>query len=270
MRDGTGIIASGVGLVLAGWLASAAPVLAQGSGGLVISSLPSDVVIGSAPAGAAPPLQLLESGTGPMDPTLATAPGPQRDGLPRPSIIVGDMAILAALGPQGPLGMPFALREAIRARDAALFERLLGQGVFDPEPERLAEAIQTELQRSQCYSGGVDGKWGAGSARAVERWQQAADGKVSAAGLGSDPAPQLFRAIARGGDLRCAAVAPPVATAATTKPKPSRDPVKPAKPSVVAAKPVQPARPAQPVQAAKPASTAPQINPSMIGSGMFR
>ena len=51
MGNKTGIIAYRAGLALAGWLACAMPVLAQGGGGLVISSLPSDVVIGSAPAG---------------------------------------------------------------------------------------------------------------------------------------------------------------------------------------------------------------------------
>ena len=192
------------------------PALAQGSGGLVISSLPSDIVIGSAPADAAPPVQLLEASLTPMDPALAATPATPRAGLPRPSIIVGDMAVLAALGPRGPLGMPFQLREAIRQRDAALFERLLGRGVFDPDPDRMAEAIQTELQRAQCYAGGIDGEWGSGSARAVERWRQAASSNVA-----TDPQPQLFRAIARGGDLRCAAVAAPVAVVTpTSKPRP--------------------------------------------------
>lgn len=267
MGNGTGIFRFGGGLALAGWLTCAGPVLAQGSGGLVISSLPSDVVIGSAPAGAAPPVQLLETAPMPADPTLGAGPVPQRAGLPRPSIIVGDMAILTALGPQGPLGMPFALREAIRARDATLFERLLGQGVFDPDPDRMAEAIQTELQRSECYSGGIDGKWGAGSARAVERWQQAAGDRLREGETGTDPEPRLFRAIARGGDLRCAAVAAPVVAVTPAKPKPGRDPGKPARPAVIAA---QPAQPAKPVQPAKPASTTPEFNPSMFGSGVFR
>ncbi len=266
MGNKTGIIAYRAGLALAGWLACAMPVLAQGGGGLVISSLPSDVVIGSAPAGAAPPVQLLETAATPIDATLGAAPAARRDvprdGLPQPSVIVGDMAILAALGPRGPLGMAFPLREAIRQRDAALFERLLGRGVFDPDPDRMAEAIQTELQRAACYSGGIDGRWGSGSARAVERWQQAAGDKVA-----TDPEPGLFRAIARGGDLRCAAVAAPVAVVTPAKPKPGRDPAKPAKPSTVAAKPAQPAQPAQP---AKPATATPQFNPSLIGSGMFR
>ena len=262
------IAASRDGLALAVWLACAAPVLAQG--GLVISPLPSDVVIGAQPGPTIPAQQAVGSAPRPADPgliTTAVAAVP-RAGLPRPSIIVGDMAILAAIGPRGPLGLPFQLREAIRLRDGALFERLLGRGVFDPDPERLAEAIQTELQRSDCYGGRIDGSWGAGSARAVERWRQAADVSIE-----SDPQPQLFRAIARSGDLRCAAVIPPVATTVA----PARPAgggagnagggggTKPSKPRPVAAKPAQPAKPSQP---AKPAS--PQFNPSLMGSGMFR
>ena len=262
MGNKTGVMAYRGGLALAGWLVCAMPSLAQGTGGLVISSLPSDVVIGSAPTDTAPPVQLLEAALTPMDPTLPVNVAVPRAGLPRPSINVGDMAVLAALGPRGPLGMPFQLREAIRQRDAALFDRLLGRGVFDPDPDRMAEAIQTELQRVECYGGGIDGAWGSGSARAVERWQQAAGSKIA-----GDPQPQLFRAIARSGDLRCAAVARPDPVA---KPRPEpggSKPEKPRKPTPVVAKPVQPPKPVQPTQ---PTSTTPQFNPSMIGSGMFR
>ena len=53
MGNKTGFMSYRAGLALAGglagWLAGATAVLAQGSGGLVISSLPSDLVIGSAP-----------------------------------------------------------------------------------------------------------------------------------------------------------------------------------------------------------------------------
>ena len=49
-----------------------------------------------------------------LDPGLSAMPAALRSDLPRPSIIVGDLAIMAAIGPRGPLGLPFALREAIR------------------------------------------------------------------------------------------------------------------------------------------------------------
>ncbi|RCW87051.1 peptidoglycan-binding domain-containing protein [Paracoccus lutimaris] len=262
------VATSRIGLALGGWLACATLALAQG--GLVIAPLPSDVVIG-AQSNAAPTETVLPAGAvvtalTPADPGLSALPAAPRAGLPRPSIIVGDMAILAAMEPRGPLGLSFALREVIRQRDIALFERLLGRGVLDPDPDRMAEAIQTELRRADCYTGRIDGDWGSGSVRAVERWRQAAGASVA-----GDPQPQLFRAIARSGDLRCAAIVAPVVVAtpprggaggggsggggASGRPKP------------VAAKPAQPAKPVQP---AKPATTSPQFNPSMIGSGMFR
>lgn len=265
---------------LAALLAFAPPALAQqGSGGLVISSLPSDVVIGAAPGpavvagAAAPPAQFLESAAlAPVDAALASAPAAmRRPGMPMPSIIVGDLAILAAIGPRGPLGLSFALREAIRQRDAALFERLLGQGMFDPDPDRMAEAIQAELQRAECYGGRIDGQWGAGSTRAVERWRAAADVRIA----GDAPQSQLFRAIARSGDLRCAAVVAPVA-AAPVAPRGGGGGSGAAKPNrpkgvqATAAKPAKPAKPAQSAKPAKPAASSPQFNPSLMGSGMFR
>lgn len=267
-------------LALGGWLGCASAGLAQA---LVISPLPSDVVIG-AEGGVVVPAVVSSAQTvhattlTPADPGLSAMPAALRSDLPRPSIIVGDLAIMAAIGPRGPLGLPFALREAIRQRDAALFERLLERGVFDPDAGRMAEAIQTELQRADCYGGRIDGSWGAGSTRAVERWRQASGDTGGGAGAGDQPLPGLFRAIARGGDMRCAAVVQPVATVAPRgdggRPGNAAKPGKPRNPAAAAAKPAA-AKPATPVQRkpdapAKPATTAPQFNPSMIGAGVFR
>lgn len=236
----------------------AGPAMAQP---LVITPLPSDQVIEAVEA---PVLQAAPQAA----PVIALPPedAPRRAGLPQPSIIVGDMAALAGLDPRGPLGLPFAARETIRQRDGALFDRLLGRGAFDPDDDRLAEAIQTELSRMECYSGGIDGAWGAGSGRAVERWEEAADTDA-----GNDPQMPLFRAIARSANLRCAAVAAPVAQPARTTPAratPAR--TTPARAAGGQAAPArQTAR--QPAQPAQSAPAAPrQINPSLMGSGQFR
>lgn len=138
------------------------------------------------------------------------------------SIIVGDMVISAALGPRGPLGMPFncARRSAATRRCS---ERFQARGVFDPDPDRMAEAIQTELQRAaQAVAAALTGAGGRARPARSNAGEQAAGDKVA-----TDPEPQLFRAIARGGDLRCAAVAAPVAVVTPRVPKPGRDPAKP-------------------------------------------
>ncbi|CAM3061975.1 hypothetical protein SAMN04488021_11328 [Paracoccus aminovorans] len=238
--------------VLASWL-GAGIAAAQG---LVITPLPSDQVIPAAEPPAAVPIL-----------PLSEPEPPARAGLPRPSIVIGDLAVLAGFDPRGPLGLPFAVREAIRQRDAALFERLLGRGAFDPDRGRLAEAIQTELRRLDCYGGGIDGAWGGGSVRAVQRWSQAAKTEV-----GDDPEVPLFRAIARSADLRCAAaVAVPVAPAATPRSGTARAaPARESRSAPAAGRTVQqPAPPRQPAVREQP-STGRQINPSLMGSGLFR
>ena len=120
------------------------PALAQGSGGLVISSLPSDIVIGSAPADAAPPVQLLEASLTPMDPALAATPAAPRAGLPRPSIIVGDMA--------GPYQRRFAQRK--RLDDTlAQFAAPVGGGNMSRQqrPSRLRHEVQAVFGDDQPF-----------------------------------------------------------------------------------------------------------------------
>jgi len=190
---------------------------------------------------------------------------PTRAGLPQPSIIVGDLAVLAGFDPRGPLGLAFESRQAIRQRDAGLFERLLGDGAFDPDADRLAEAIQTELRRMACYAGSIDGAWGAGSAGAVRRWSQAAGAEAE-----ERPDTGLFRAILRRGELQCPApttAAAPAATprAAAARAAPARE--SRAAPSASRAQPATPRR--QPAPARQPAPSR-QINPSLMGSGLFR
>lgn len=257
--------------------------------GLVIMSLPPKQAVLRGAEGAAevirampgPDAQLTPIALAPMSPMPPMAalaePQPRRAGLPQPSVIIGDLAVLRAFGSPGPLGMPFDQREAIRMRDPALFQRLLGSGRFDPQPEALAEAVQTELQRMACYAGPIDGAWGAGSARGVAAWRAAAGSPgARAAPVGADPDMGLFRALLQSGDLRCAGPAPTAPTAAAVSPR--TGPAAQARstgarasgtssgtsapratrsrgPAAGTAQPQQPTR---------------QINPSMIGSGMFR
>lgn len=247
------------GLALAGGLLLAGAAWSQDvGGGLVISALPSETVIGaSGPAVITPVVQpVIPLAGSATDPAAPPTDQRSRADMPRPSIIVGDLAILAAIGPRGPMGLPFPTREAIRQRDPGLFERLLGRGVFDPDSDRMAEAIQAELQRMKCYAGSIDGRWGSGSSGAAERWRKAAEVQVA-----TDAQTPLFRAIARSGDMRCPAVAqsrPVVAEQNTNRPRgngggqrgPSRTPQS------------QTATPEQ--------GTSPRINPSLLGAGMYR
>ena len=177
------------------------PALAEG--GLVISAIPIEPLAGS---------DVITPAEAPLS-VMAALPAGPRPGLPRPSMILGDMAVLMTMAERGPMGVPFAQREAIRQRDAAMFERLLMQGAFDPEPPSASAAIQTELARMDCYSGGIDGDWGRGSAAALARYVEAG----GRAPPDSAPDAGLFRALARGGDITCPPqrVVAPVAPRAT-------------------------------------------------------
>lgn len=231
--------------------------------GLVITPLPSQQVIEAV----TPPMP--EPATQPTqaDPGRETPP---RADLPRPSIIIGDRAVLAAFDPRGPLGFAFEARQAIRQRDAALFDRLLGDGAFDPDTGRLAEAIQTELRRMACYAGSIDGAWGSGSAGAVRRWSQVAQSQA-----GDSPDMALYRAILHKDEVECAApaVAAPAQPAATpraaaARAAPARD--NRAAPATARAAPAR-SQPRKPQPAAStPAPASRQINPSLMGSGLFR
>lgn len=250
------------GLVFAGGLLLAAPAWSQGAGGgLVISALPSETVIGTTGAAVATPVVLPAAFA--SETAAPISDQRRRADMPRPSIIVGDLAILAAIGPRGPLGLPFPAREAIRQRDVALFERLLRRGVFDPEPDHMAEAIQTELQRMECYRGGIDGRWGSGSSGAAERWQKVAGVQTEIRAEAS-----LFRAIAQSGDMRCPAVVEsrPVVAERNPGAQPRN------RGSNRGNGGGQPARPR--VVEQKPAPAAPQndrrISPALLGAGMYR
>ncbi len=190
---------------------------------------------------------------------------PLRAGLPRPSIIVGETAPPAPEVNSGPLGVPIAERDALRAADAANYARLLEGGVFDPEEARIAEAIQTELKRMACYPGTIDGVWGRGSDAALRRYFQKAGGQPGAAGA----ALTVYRQIIARADVTCdpipVAVNPRPTTSAPTASSTTRRPsggTAPRTPSSTGAR--APAAP-QPSAPARP-----NISPGFGGVGMFR
>ncbi|MBC9246821.1 hypothetical protein H4P12_08860 [Paracoccus sp. 11-3] len=178
---------------------------AASAGGLVISALPMETV--AAASSEEVVLVSLGSTSQFADPApfAAVDEAQPRAGLPEPSIIIGDMAVLMAAGDPGPLGMPFAAREAVRQRDPAMFARLVAQGAFDPEDTQTTQAIQTELARMHCYVGSVDGQWGGGSSRAVDRYIEAGGPAGIAA---QSPDVQMFRALISAEDITCPEVAP--------------------------------------------------------------
>lgn len=190
---------------------------------------------------------------------------PLQSGLPEPSIIVGirqrdeeaETEADPLLGTA--LGTSYEERRRIRDEDAALFASLLESGAFDPPSGQVAGAIQTELQRMNCYRGGIDGIWGNGSRGAVDRYFQ----QVNATPVTREAEIPLFRQIALRDDVRCP---DPVAQPVARNPQPST--VRP----VVNAQPARPqvTQPARPAPTAAPPAQQPALNPNAIGTGMFR
>lgn len=213
--------------------------------GAVIAALPPGLAATDGPA------PIITARTAPAD-ALATArlPAPPRKpGQPEPALVVGEMATLIAPRQPAETGIPRADRERVRELDPSLFQLLLQRGRFDPPQDRLAAAIQTELQLAGCYGGVVDGQWGAGTLAALRRYL-ALPGAPQA-----EPVPDvtLFRRLADAEGISCPApVAAPARStpARTTAPAASRARTAPAR----AAPPAPPAAP-----------SAPRIDPSLLG-----
>lgn len=250
-------------LAAMGWLLVAGPV-AGDSGGLVISALP---VL-------PPEAQVIEADVieaGPADPASVVLPValpdaaalPRRPGLPEPSVILGDLAVLVSMAQRGPMGVPRVMRDNIRQRDAAMFQRLLAGGAFDPDGDQLIAALQTELLQMNCYGGQIDGDWGAGSVEALGRYFQ------TLGAAQAEPAPDiaLFRQIAGHEAVQCADRQPVAISASPAAPAGPRGGSSPPSSGQAAAGGAARA----PAQVQPPAESAPrQINPGLIGSGLFR
>ncbi|WP_148043644.1 hypothetical protein [Paracoccus methylarcula] len=245
-------------------------------GGLVISALPAEAMN---PTGT--PEVILAS----SDPTasrsmVASAPvanasspaaepiATRRPGGPEPSIIVGDLAVLVAADARGPLGLPHQAREALRQRDPAMFNRLLSRGAFDPDGAQVVAAIQTELARMNCYKGGIDGDWGAGSASALRRYFEARGAGQAA------PSPEigLYRAMIRDEAVQCPDIQP-VARAAPSRSSTRSAPTRAASGGRSTA-PAQ-SRPSGQgggggSQASGSSGRTISTNPAMLGTGAFR
>ena len=146
-----------------------------------------------------PAVAALVDGTGQVEGMDNRAVLPQAAGLPAPSIIVGEQAIPRPQVQRGPMGVDFAERARLRAEDARMFERMVAEGAYDPEPAQLAAALQTELARMQCYAAGIDGVWGGDSNAAVQRYFAKAGG--TAAASGADIA--LYRQLILNPDVTC-------------------------------------------------------------------
>lgn len=192
---------------------------------------------------------------------------PRRAGMPEPSVILGELATLLAADLRGSYGMPFPQRERIRQLDPLRFQTMLEAGAFDPDEGQEPAAIQSELLRMACYSGAVDGRWGAGSAAALTRYQDSAGAGIT----GSAPDRAMFRAMVLKLPDVCPAV--PVAAVAPVAPTLVRTPrgggtqrptntVSQNRPRPVADPAPAPAQPARP--------TTPQLNINPLGSGLYR
>lgn len=262
-------------LAATGWLLAPAQV-AGDSGGLVISALPvlpqggeviESGVIEGGPAGAPPFAHLVA-----LPDAAALPPAP---GLPEPSVILGDLAVLLSMAERGPLGVPRVMRDNIRQRDAAMFQRLLAGGAFDPDDDQLAAALQTELAQMNCYDGQIDGDWGAGSVAALGRYVQASGAAQAGTGqAGTEPDIALFRRIAGGEPVHCADRQPVAAStpAAPSAPSQAVGRVSGTSGGGASGGGASGAAAARaPAQVPAPAETGQrQISPGLIGSGMFR
>ena len=191
----------------------------------------------------------------------AARPVPGAGGLPQPSIIVGliaptEASFATATETPGPVAGSIiafddiAGRRALRDSDPDTFASLLQAGAFDPPPDEIVVALQTELTRMSCYTSTIDGQWGPGSRAAVGRYYE----QIGGAAPSQDPDVSIFRQIALRDDVTCPAVqAAPRPAATQARPRT----VQPAAPAAPAAPPPQTARPSR------------TINQS-TGSGIFR
>lgn len=188
--------------------------------------------------------------------TLAVLPAeqivalPLVAGQPEPSIIVGMIdgitdAALSLDGAQQDESRALAYddvdaRRALKSNNPDLFDLLLAAGSLDPPDSQLALALQTELQRMNCYTLRVDGDWGNGSRRAFQAYLDRLE-NVQVASL--DANVDLFRLILRNDEVVCPVAAPAAAAATTRSAAPARTtPTQPTPPAAAQPTPTAPAR----------------------------
>jgi hypothetical protein len=140
---------------------------------------------------------------------------PGAGGLPQPSVILGETETLASLAaPAQQLDYTdIAARQASKAADPAAYAELILTGAYDPPPEQLAVAVQTELARMNCYTSTIDGDWGNGSRRALQLYFDT----LEIAAPSQDPSVEIFRQLLQKDDVACPEVAAPAPAAAAPR-----------------------------------------------------
>jgi hypothetical protein len=193
-------------------------------------------------------------------------PVPGAGGLPQPSVILGEAPTLVALDVPAPTTPPVQVldytditaRAAAKTADPAAYDQLVLTGAYDPPPDQLPIATQTELKRMGCYRGGVDGQWGPGSRRALQLYFDT----LKVATTTQEPTIEVFHQLLQKDDVACSAPVANATPAATTTRNTAR--------TTTQAAPVTRQRPAaQAVAPAAPAPTGRRIKPN-TGTGAFR
>ncbi len=239
------------------------------------SAAPIDVDIASDGAGAEPLLIAAFQPQADVQPQFLSQGGQQaiatRSGLPTPSIILGRIEAgqesafgISTLLPETVAQFGFAYndldrRVAMRDSDPEMFRKLIEQGHVDPPANVLNAALQTELQRMNCYRSGIDGAWGPGSRRSVGSYFEKREDDME--WPDQEPSNGLFRTIILVPDVTCET---PRATTRTTS-APARATPRATTPTRRAAAP----KPAAP----KPQPAAPAVKPKIklgTGTGVFR
>ena len=208
-----------------------------------------------------------------VSPSTLQAAIPTPAGLPRPSIIVGEIrpqnASFSPTEDGGALAgtaldaTGFEAREQIRKSDPELYARLVSDGAFDPDAAALPAALQTALQRMGCYGARIDGDWGNGSRAAVDRYYTARGDAAPTREATID----LFRSIIMREDVACPVqqqAANPTPRATTGGGTTARATNRTTQAAPATPRRTTTSKPAAP--AAKPRT----IDPSAFGSGAFR
>ncbi len=103
---------------------------------------------------------------------LAILSGPEGPSLTQVAALLPPATRLKPLSPDARGVQRLAPLETSAAPRLKGQEQVLGAS-NQPLPESLPRAVQEELKRIGCYSGGIDGDWGNGSRRAMERFYSA-------------------------------------------------------------------------------------------------
>jgi hypothetical protein len=189
----------------------------------------------------------------------ATSPDPLPVALAAPAPQVRPAPQIAAAVPQGrlPRVVPAPLASkwpdpqdpADRSVLDGIFGAALPPGLMlEPpapaDPKVLALAVQTELQRLNCYLGALDGDWGRGSRSALEAYGKAAGTTPDTL----DPTPALLQQLQARPDAKLCpdpAKPKPATTAAPATRQQAKPPAQKQQPAAKPAPKQQPAKPAK-------------------------